>query len=165
MFQQKPVIGVIGGNQATPENYQVAYELGTHIANRGAVLVCGGLTGIMEAVSKGASENNGMVIGILPGTRKDEANQYVNIAIPTGMGIARNVLVVNSSVVIIAFPGAFGTLSEIALALATEKTVIYFPGAWDLKRIGAIDSSRFKEAFDARQAIGLALDALSSKSY
>ena len=96
----------------------------------------------MEAVSKGASENNGMVIGILPGTRKDEANQYVNIAIPTGMGIARNVLVVNSSDVIIAL-GAFGTLSEIALALATEKLITY--GAWDLKRIGAIDSSGLRD--------------------
>jgi predicted Rossmann-fold nucleotide-binding protein len=72
------------------------------------------------------------------------------------------VLVIHASDVIIAFPGEFGTLSEMAVALATGKTVIYFPGAWDLKRIGNVDAAKFKEAFDPRQAIGLALDALSS---
>ncbi len=161
MFQQKPVIGVVGGGAATPENYQLAYELGGHIAVRGAVLVCGGLGGTMEAVSKGAFENGGTVLGFLPGNVKSDANQFVHIAVPTGMGVARNVLVVNTADVLIAFPGEYGTLSEIALALATGKTVIYFPGSWDLKRIGAVDMSLFKEAFDARQAIGLALDTLS----
>lgn len=161
MFQQKPIIGVVGGSTATPENYQLAYELGSHIAVRGAVLVCGGLGGTMEAVSKGAFENGGKVLGFLPGNVKSDANQFVHIAVPTGMGVARNVLVVNTADVLIAFPGEYGTLSEIALALATGKTVIYFPGSWDLKRIGVVDMSRFKEAFDARQAIGLALDTLS----
>lgn len=157
---RKPVIGVIGAGETDQKNYDLAYELGMHIANRDAILVCGGLGGIMEAVSKGVSDNGGIVMGILPGCKKEEANQYVHIAIPTGFGIARNVLVVNASDAIIAFPGAFGTLSEIALALACNKTVIYLPGAWDLKRIGSVESSRFKEAFDARQAIGLALNAL-----
>ena len=160
MPSQKAVIGVIGATEASKENYQLAYELGTHIAARGAALVCGGLGGIMEAASKGASENGGTVIGILPGLDKKVANPFVNFVIPSGLGISRNVLVVHSSDVIIAFPGSFGTLSEIALALATGKTVIYFTGTWDLKRIGTVDASRFKEAVDPRQAIGLALDSL-----
>ena len=160
MPSQKAVIGVIGANDATKENFQLAYEVGTHIAARGAVLVCGGLGGIMEAASKGAAENGGQVIGILPGLNKNEANPYVTIAIPSGLGISRNILIVHTADVIIAFPGAFGTLSEIAVALATGKTVIHFPGTWDLKRIGSVDAAKFKEAFDPRQAIGLALDAL-----
>lgn len=156
----KAVIGVIGATETSKENYQLAYEVGTHIAARGAALVCGGLGGIMEAASKGASENGGTVIGVLPGTDKKDANPFVTIAIPSGLGISRNALVVQCSDVIIAFPGTFGTLSEIALALATGKTVIHFPGTWDLKRIGIVDAARFKETFDPRQAIGLALDAI-----
>lgn len=160
MSSQKAVIGVIGANEPSKENYQLAYEVGTHIAARGAILVCGGLGGIMEAASKGASENGGQVIGILPGLNKLESNPYITIAIPSGQGMSRNVLIVNTADVIIAFPGAFGTLSEIAIALAANKTVIHFPGTWDLKRIGTVDVSKFKEAFDPRQAIGLALDAI-----
>ncbi len=163
MPSQKATIGVIGANQTNQENYQIAYEVGSHIAARGATLVCGGLGGIMEAASKGASESGGQVIGILPGTDKKDANPYITIAIPSGLGISRNVLVIHASDVIIAFPGEFGTLSEIAVALSTGKTVIYFPGTWDLKRIGNVDVAKFKEAFDPRQAIGLALDALSNK--
>jgi uncharacterized protein (TIGR00725 family) len=101
-----------------------------------------------------------LCFGILPGSSKGDANPYVTIAIPTSLGISRNMHVVNASDVIIAFPGAYGTLSEIALALATDKTVICFPGTWDIKRIGIVDLSRFKEAFDARMAIGFALDAI-----
>jgi len=158
--QQKPVIGVIGASETSKENYAIAYEVGEHIANRGAVLVCGGLGGIMEAASKGARDKGGIVIGVLPGDKKSDANPFVQIAIPTSMGISRNALVVHTADVLIAFPGSFGTLSEIAIALASNKTVIYLPGAWDLKRIGPVESSKFKEAFNARQAIGYALDAL-----
>ncbi|KMQ50785.1 hypothetical protein CHISP_2308 [Chitinispirillum alkaliphilum] len=163
MFTQKPTIGVVGANETTSQQLQSAFELGEHIAARGALLVCGGKGGIMEAASKGASSNNGTVIGILPSTDKAEANPYVTIAIPTGLGIARNALVVHSSDVLIAFPGLYGTLSEIAIALALKKTVICMPGAWDLKKIAPVDTGIFKEASDARQAIGLALTALSSK--
>ncbi len=160
MSNQLPVIGVIGGHKASKENLDLAYEVGKHIAARGAVLACGGLDGIMEAASKGAFENGGTVLGILPGSSKGDANPYVTIAIPTSLGISRNMQVVNVSDVIIAFPGAYGTLSEIALALASDKTVICFPGTWDIKRIGIVDLARFKEAFDARMAIGFALDAI-----
>jgi uncharacterized protein (TIGR00725 family) len=160
---QSICIGVIGANETDKPNHDIAYELGTHIAGRGAVLVCGGLGGIMEAVSKGAHDKGGTVIGILPGGDKKDANPYVSIALPTNMGISRNTLIVHMSDVLIAFPGSYGTLSEIAFALATGKTVVYLPGVWDLKKIAPVDGNLFKEAFDARHAIGVALGALGGK--
>lgn len=161
MANRRFCIGVIGGNSADSANSALAEELGGHIAARGAVLVCGGLGGIMESASKGACEKGGTVIGILPGDDASAANPYITIALPTGMGIARNTLVAQMSHVLIAFPGEFGTLSEIATALATGKTVIYFPGSWDLRKIAPVDQRNFKETFDARHAIGLALAALT----
>lgn len=154
----RPVIGVIGGgHDIYQDQYQLAYDTGMLIAQRNAVLVCGGLGGIMEAASKGAAEHEGTVLGILPSNSRADANAYVTIALPTGLGLARNSLVVSASDAIIAFPGAFGTLSEIALALESGKSVIYLPGAWDLKKAGNIEGKRFIEAFDARQAVGMAL--------
>ena len=160
MTAQKVTIGVIGGSESSVDNYQLAYEVGKYIAGNGAVLVCGGLGGIMEAASKGAFENAGHVVGFLPGADKSEANPYVHLAVPTAMGLARNILVVRSSDALIAFPGSYGTLSEIALALNIGKPVVYMPGTWDLKKIAPVDSALFKEAFDPRQAVGLALNTL-----
>jgi uncharacterized protein (TIGR00725 family) len=160
---RKPIIGVIGAGDATQEQKELAYEIGKLIALRGAVLVCGGLSGVMEAASQGASEHNGLVIGFLPSNQKSDANQYVDIAIPTGMGNARNLLVVQTADVIIALPGSYGTLSEIALAMNENKTVVYLPGTWDLKKAGIVDSAQYKEAFTSAQAIGLALDALRTQ--
>lgn len=162
MVKKSICIGVIGANQPDDKNYELAQEVGAHIAGSGAVLVCGGLGGIMEAASKGAAEKGGTVIGILPENDKKNANPYVTIALPTGMGITRNTLIVRMSDVLIAFPGAFGTLSEIAFALAIGKTVVYLPGSWDLKKIAPVDTAHFKEAFDARHAIGLALSAIGN---
>ena len=151
-------IGVIGGASADEMTLAAAREVGAQIAARGANLVCGGLGGVMEAASQGAAENGGTVIGILPGERKADANPHVSIAVPTGMGIARNVLVVRTADVLIAFPGSYGTLSEIALALNLGKTVIAMPGTWDISRIGTVDRALFKEAVDAQHAVGLALN-------
>jgi uncharacterized protein (TIGR00725 family) len=162
MKSRKMTIGVIGGAETTAENYRLAYEVGKLIAGNGAILVCGGLSGIMEAASKGAYENNGLVMGFLPGENKSDANPYVHIPIPTAMGIARNVLVVRASDALIAFPGSYGTLSEISLALVLKKAVVYMPGTWDLKKIAPVDSALFKEAFDAGQAIGFALSSITS---
>lgn len=161
MPRQAITIGVIGGNESDPANYALATELGEHIATRGAVVICGGRSGIMEAVGKGACEKGGMVLGILPGSDKSAANSYCTIVLPSGLGIARNTLIVQMSDVLIAFPGGFGTLSEIAFALALGKTVVYLPGTWDLKKIAPVSSALFKEAFDARHAIGLALGAVN----
>ena len=152
---QSICIGVIGANEPDAANYELAYELGTHIAGRDATLVCGGLGGIMEAASKGAREHGGTVIGILPGASKSDANQYVSIALPTGMGIARNTLVVNMSDVLIAFPGSYGTLSEIALALKSGKPVVSL-NSWALDRIGC-DSSLFHTTATPEEAVRIAV--------
>ncbi len=160
MSKLKIAIGVIGGNNINETDSALAYDVGKCIAQNDAVLVCGGLSGTMEAVSRGAAEHGGTVVGILPGEDKNDANSFVNIALPTGMGIGRNILVVRSSDVLIAFPGSYGTLSEIALALNSKKAVIYMPGSWNIAKIGQVDSSLFKEAFDANQAVGLALNAV-----
>jgi uncharacterized protein (TIGR00725 family) len=160
----RPVIGVIGSGRAlSPEQFLLAYEVGKLIAQRGAALVCGGLGGVMEAAAKGARENDGFVLGVLPGPDKADANPYVDLAVPTGLGMARNALVVRTADVVIAFPGSFGTLSEMAMALDAGKCVVFLPGAWDLRKAGAIEGGpsaqgpRFLEAFDAKQAVGLAL--------
>jgi uncharacterized protein (TIGR00725 family) len=163
MTKRKPSIGVIGGSDATEETIAIAYEVGKFVAGNNALLVCGGLGGVMEAASRGAAENGGVVVGIIPGTDAQAANPWVHVVVPTGMGFARNALVVNSSDVLIAFPGKFGTLSEIGLALSAGKTVVYLPGAWNLQKIEPVDAAIYKEAFDAYGAVGLALDALRKK--
>jgi uncharacterized protein (TIGR00725 family) len=161
MKSRKIAIGVIGGSETSQENYRLAYDVGKLIAGNNAILVCGGLSGVMEAASKGAWENDGCVMGFLPGEDKAGANPYVHIPIPTGMGIARNVLVARASDALIAFPGSYGTLSEIAFALNLGKTVVTMPGTWELKKIAPVNSALFKEAFDANQAIGLALNSVA----
>ena len=135
MDNRKSVIGVIGGGSDVDKStFDAACETGRLIAERGAVLVCGGLGGVMEAAAKGAFEAGGTVIGILPSGDKTNANPYVSIAIPTGMGMGRNMLLVQTADVLIAFPGSYGTLSEIGLALNSGKPVIYLPGVWNLSK-------------------------------
>lgn len=125
------IIGVIGGNRCDHRVASVAEELGRKIAGLGAKLVCGGLKGVMEAASKGAREAGGQTIGILPGDDKKDANPYIDISIPTGLGYARNILVVRTADVIVALPGEYGTLSEIALALQIGKPVVGI-NTWDI---------------------------------
>jgi uncharacterized protein (TIGR00725 family) len=109
-------IGVIGGGTATARQCDAAREVGRLIAARGAILVCGGLGGVMEAACKGASDSGGTTIGILPGSSSGDANPYVQIAVPTGMGHARNVIVAMTSDCLVAVGGSYGTVSEIVLA-------------------------------------------------
>ncbi len=101
----------------------MAFHLGGLLARKGHILICGGLGGVMEAASCGAKDAGGLVVGILPGERED-ANPSIGIAIATGMGHARNVIIVKSADAVIALPGEHGTLSEIALALKMRKRVI-----------------------------------------
>jgi uncharacterized protein (TIGR00725 family) len=160
MTKRKITIGVIGGNTVSEKDASMAFEVGKHIAKNDSVLVCGGMGGVMEAAARGAAENGGLVVGIIPSDDKRTANPFVHIVIPTGMGFARNMLVVLSSDVLIAFPGSYGTLSEIACALTAGKTVVHLPGAWDISKIGQVDHSLFKEAFEPFQAVGIALNAI-----
>ena len=162
MLQKKmKTIGILGGgNDITSDVRDQAYEVGKLIALKNIGLVCGGLGGVMEAACKGAFENGGIVIGILPGESKNEANDFIHIIIPTGMSICRNVLVVRASDVCIAFPGSFGTLTEIALAMALQKPIICMPGTWNIAKMAPLDTNYLKEAVTATHALGLALPYL-----
>ena len=110
------------------ELYALAEELGQSLASKGYAVACGGLSGIMEAVCKGAKEAGGTTIGILPSSDPDDANQYVDIAFPTDMGLGRNLMVVRTGKVVIAIDGREGTLSEMALTINIEKPLIILRG-------------------------------------
>lgn len=128
----KIMIGVIGGASATAGLISVAEEVGDRIAAEGAILVCGGRTGVMEAACRGASNRGGITVGILPGACRDEANEFVAIPIVTGLGFARNAVIVLTADVLIAVGGGAGTLSEIALALKSGKPVITLD-SWNIE--------------------------------
>ncbi|RMH70520.1 MAG: TIGR00725 family protein [Gemmatimonadetes bacterium] len=120
------IIGVMGGSECDTVTYNLAYETGRLIAAKGAHLLCGGRTGVMEAACKGAKTAGGLTIGILPGTHAQESppNPYVDIPIFTGIGYARNWINISSSDGIIALAGSYGTLSEIAVALSQQKPLV-----------------------------------------
>jgi uncharacterized protein (TIGR00725 family) len=117
----------------------VAESVGRELASRGAVLVCGGLGGVMEAACKGAKGGGGTTIGILPGTDRAAGNPFVDFAIPTGLGEARNALVVRAADALIAIGGAYGTLSEIAFALKAGKPVVGL-GTWEIDGVEFVES-------------------------
>ncbi|MFC1907858.1 TIGR00725 family protein [Chloroflexota bacterium] len=131
----KKFIAVIGGSQPSPQEAQLAEDVGRELAIRGAILVCGGLGGVMEAACRGASSESGVTIGILPGESRQEANPYVQIPIATGMGYARNTVVVKSAQAVIAIGGSFGTLTEIGHALQNGTPVIGL-NTWSLSKNG-----------------------------
>ncbi|MBN1255140.1 MAG: TIGR00725 family protein [Deltaproteobacteria bacterium] len=130
--QLKGQIGVIGGAECTSDIYEIAREVGGEIAKKGFALVCGGLTGVMEAACRGAKEAGGITIGILPTSDKRAANPYVDVVIPTGLGHARNVLVVLAADAVVAVDGETGTLSEIAIALKVGKPIVGIR-TWELE--------------------------------
>lgn len=129
-------VAVIGAAHASSAECAAAEQVGRRIAEAGAVLVCGGLGGVMEAACRGACSGGGTTVGILPGTDRLDANESVEIAVATGMGEARNAVVVATADAVVAVGGEFGTLSEIALALKAETPVIGLR-TWELARPGA----------------------------
>jgi hypothetical protein len=128
---RKKVVGVIGGRSCTKEVEQLAHNLGKKLAKVVDILVCGGLGGTMKAVCTGFKAVGGLTIGIIPGYDKKEANKDVDIVIPSGLGLARNVLVVKSADAVVALPGEAGTLSEIAYCLQFGIPVISLQ-SWDI---------------------------------
>ncbi|HWD51794.1 MAG TPA: TIGR00725 family protein, partial [Acidimicrobiales bacterium] len=126
-------IAVIGGSEAAPPQMAAAEAIGAALASAGAIVVCGGLGGVMAASCRGAKAAGGLTVGILPGDDPSAANQWVDVAIATGLGEARNALVVGSAAVVIAVDGEYGTLSEIALALRAGTPVVGV-GTWSLAR-------------------------------
>lgn len=123
-------IGVIGGSEASPDILMLAERVGSLIAKGGNVLVCGGLGGVMEAAARGAKNQGGMTLGILPGPARSDANRHIDIAIATNMGHARNAIIAHTCDSIIAVGGRYGTLSEIGFGLALGKKVIGLR-SWD----------------------------------
>ncbi|MEE9594040.1 MAG: TIGR00725 family protein [Candidatus Hydrothermarchaeales archaeon] len=117
-------IAVVGDGKATGATYDLAVEVGAEIAKAKAVLVCGGLGGVMEACAKGAKENGGLTVGILPGADSSEANPYIDVKVISAMSHARNAIIARTADAVIAVGGKYGTLSEVALALKSGKPVI-----------------------------------------
>jgi uncharacterized protein (TIGR00725 family) len=149
-------IAVVGPGDATAEEAAVAEAVGACVAEAGAVLVCGGLGGVMEAACRGARSRNGLTVGILPGMDRDAANGWVAVALPTGLGEARNALVVRAAEAVIAIGGAWGTLSEIALALKQGLPVVGI-GTWELAR-GGRPAEGIVAVEDPRDAVEQALE-------
>jgi uncharacterized protein (TIGR00725 family) len=121
---RRTVIGIIGSANASKAGLALANEVGERVAHAGAVLVCGGLGGVMQAAAKGCCTAGGDVLGILPGPTSYDANAFVTLAIPTNMGHARNVIIAHTAEVVIAIEGEYGTLSEAAIALKLGKRVL-----------------------------------------
>ena len=124
-------VGVVGPSDTSPDELAAADALGRGLAERGHIVVCGGLGGVMAAVARGAAEAGGLVVGLLPGSDRTDANPHVTVAIPTGLGELRNALLVRSSDVVVSVGGSWGTLSEVALAVRTGVPVIAV-GGWRL---------------------------------
>lgn len=129
--KQKTTISVIGGHSCNSEVEQLAQKVGKIIAEMDCILVCGGLSGVMEAACKGAKNAGGTTIGLLPGKSKADANPYVDIALPTTIGFARNAMVAASADVVVALPGSYGTSCEISYAFVYKRPVIDL-GGWNM---------------------------------
>lgn len=127
-------VAVIGGSRPGRQAVEAAVEVGRLIARAGAVVVCGGLGGVMEAASRGAREEGGLVVGILPGGSPADANPWVDVPIATGLGYTRNALVVMNADAVIAIDGEYGTLSEIAYGKIHGKRVVGL-GSWEVKGV------------------------------
>ena len=154
---RKPILGVIGGGTtASAEGVTLAEEVGFLIARADAILICGGLNGVMEASAKGAKRGGGQTIGILPSGNKADANPHIDIPIATSMSTARNLIIVRTADALIAVNGSFGTLSEIAHALDLGKTVFGLR-TWPMDKLG-VDSKLFVTVATPREAVDRALE-------
>ncbi|RJQ32152.1 MAG: TIGR00725 family protein [Actinobacteria bacterium] len=154
-------IGVIGAGVAGKTTEQLAYEVGKAVAKAGAVLVCGGLGGVMHEAAHGANQMGGTVIGLLPSSSRVGSSDYLSYSIPTGLGEGRNVLIARSCDALIAIDGEYGTLSEIALALKIGKPVIGL-NTWTLSKKGK-EVEAITLATDPLEAVNLAIQAAKLK--
>jgi uncharacterized protein (TIGR00725 family) len=134
----RPVyVAVIGASSARPEDLEQAHAAGRRLAELGAIVVTGGRGGVMEAASRGAKEVGGQTVGILPGLDRSDANAYLDISLPTGLGEMRNALVARAAEAVVAIGGAWGTLAEVAFARAAG-TPVFGVGSWELGEDGVI---------------------------
>ena len=160
---RRPQIAVIGRGTPDEELFALAEEVGRLIAEGGAVVVCGGMGGVMEGASRGAREAGGDVIGIVPGENPRDANPYVTHVVATGIGHARNLAVVASADAVVAIGGEWGTLAEIAFARRLEKRVAALR-SWTVSGPGEMEAGPgIEAAADPAQAVELALSAASDR--
>jgi hypothetical protein len=150
-----PVIAVCGAGTADAQLDELAEEVGRRIAEAGAMLICGGLGGVMEAACRGAVQAGGMTVGVLPGDSRRAANAFVQVPVATNMGHARNVIIVQTADVVIAIGGSYGTLSEIALARKCGRSVIGLH-TWNLDA-GSNEQVHVHPAYSPAEAVALAL--------
>lgn len=130
-----PYVAVVGAGDAHAELERVAEDVGRGLGARGAVVLCGGLSGVMEAVCRGCRDAGGTSVGILPGHDRAQANAFVDVALATGMGEMRNALIVRTADVVVALGGEYGTLSEVAFALKIGRPVVGYD-TWGLSKGG-----------------------------
>ena len=156
-----PYIAVIGGSEFVEEDCANAEEVGRELARAGALLLCGGRSGVMEAACRGAKANGGTTIGFLPGEERGEENDHVDIALPTGMGEMRNMLIVHAADAVIAVGGEFGTLSELAFALRVGKPVFGID-TWELSKKGKA-ADAIEVVHSPSEAVSRALERVRSK--
>jgi uncharacterized protein (TIGR00725 family) len=154
MHLQKTTVSVIGSHEATPKTTKLAFSVGKIVAEEGCVLVCGGLQGLMKEACRGAKAAGGLTVGILPGKDKADANEFVDIALPTTIGYSRNIIVAASADIVIALPGSFGTESEICYARVYGRPVIDL-GGWKIP--GLI---KVKNVADAKRVLKKLLGSL-----
>ncbi|HEX8067466.1 MAG TPA: TIGR00725 family protein [Thermoleophilaceae bacterium] len=157
MSASAPYVAVAGSGDAPAGDLELAEAVGRGLAAGGAIVVCGGRGGVMEAACRGAKDAGGTTLGILPGSDRSSANRYVDLAVVTGLGQARNALVARTADALVAIGGSFGTLSEIAFALRFERRVVGL-GTWELRR-GGRDVEGVLAAADPEEAVRLALAA------
>jgi uncharacterized protein (TIGR00725 family) len=148
-----PYVAVVGSGEASGTLYEKAREIGRLVAERGGTVVCGGRTGVMEAVARGAAEAGGTALGILPDEDRERANEYLAYSVATGTGHARNLAVVCSGDVVIAIGGEYGTLSEIGLALKVGRPVVAL-ASWDLGEHLAVATSPEEAVEVAFEVVG-----------
>jgi uncharacterized protein (TIGR00725 family) len=134
-----PYVAVVGPGEAAADEADAAEQVGSGLASAGAVVVCGGLGGVMAAACRGAYDAGGMTIAILPGADRRAANEWARVVVPTGMGEMRNALVVRAADAVIAVGGGYGTLSEVALALKTGVPVVGI-NTWPIEGIVQVGS-------------------------
>ncbi len=158
---KEPYVAVVGASAGTPTELALGQAVGRLIAEAGAVLVCGGMGGVMEAAAGGCADAGGRSVGILPSESRLEANPYVTVAVATGLGEARNAIVVRTADAVIAIRGEFGTLSEIALALKMGKPVVGL-GTWELARDG-VPVDAVVRASDPEDAVHTALQLIERR--
>jgi len=156
MTEKKIFIAVIGESHSTPDIEKLAEEVGAEIAKAGAVLVCGALKGVMEHACKGAKSQNGTTIGILPGSKREEANPYIDYPIITGIGYARNKIVVKTGHVVIAVGGSYGTLSEIGFALGYKIPVVGLH-TWEIIHHSGQVDKKIHYVTTPKEAVALAI--------